>query len=107
MDVGAAVALGLDDRVPFQQLVSLRDGLAVELEIVGELADRGQRITRLQNASRDCSLDLLDQLLELRHGVVEVDGDFHRRRRSSAPMYHLSPWYIWLIGDATSGHENR
>ena len=81
-----------------QQLVSLRHGLAVELEIVGELADRGQRVARLQNAGSYRSLDLLDELLELRHGVVDVDGDFHR---GVAPMYQLYPWYNWIIEIAT------
>src|SRR6188508_3627388 len=56
VNVGAAVALHLDDRIPFQQLVSLRHGLAVELEIVGELADRRQRGAWLQNAGSDRSL---------------------------------------------------
>src|SRR5581483_4381563 len=35
VNVSPAVALGFDDRIPFQQLVSLRDRLAVEIEIVG------------------------------------------------------------------------
>ena len=67
--------------------VSFCHGLAVELQIVGELADRRQRVARLQNASSDRSLNLLDQLLELRHGGVDVDRDFHR----GGPMWRCNP----------------
>src|SRR5688572_31229578 len=91
MNIGTAIALRFDDRVACQQLVSLRDGFAVEIEIVGELTNRGQRITRLQSAGSYRGLDLFDELLELRHGVVNVDGNF---QRSSLPMYQLYPWYI-------------
>src|SRR5689334_10662449 len=99
MDIGPAITLGFDDRISLQQLVCLRDGFAVEIEIVGELADRGKGVTGLQLAGGDCSLDLLDELLELRHRVVDVDGDFHRR---GALMYHLAPWYNWLLQGAIS-----
>jgi hypothetical protein len=60
VNIGAAIALGFDDRIPFEQLVSLGYGLAVELEIVGELPDGRQPVARLQNARLYCSLDLLD-----------------------------------------------
>src|SRR5205814_4147855 len=67
---GAAVALGFDDLVARQQLVRLRDRLAVEVEIVCELADRRQGVAGLQYARRDRGLDLLDELLELRDRIV-------------------------------------
>jgi hypothetical protein len=98
MDESASIPLGLDDRVARQQLISLRHRLAVELEIVRELADRRQRITGLQHAGRDGSLDLFDELLELWNGVVEIDGDFHR---ACTHMYQLNPWYNWFTMPAT------
>jgi len=69
VDISAAVALGFDDRIAFQQLIGLGHGLAIELEIVGELPDRRQRIARLQNPGSDRGLDLLDELLELGVGL--------------------------------------
>src|SRR4051812_45218886 len=98
MNERPAVTLRFDDRIAGQQLVGLGDGLAVEIQIVRELAYRRQRVTGLQDAGRDRRLDLFDVLLELRQRVVDIDGDFHHARAS---MYQLSQWYNWFIGLAT------
>jgi len=52
-------------------------GLAVEGEIVGELRMEG-RASPASDDSGNGSLDLLDELFELRHRVIDVDGDFRR-----------------------------
>jgi hypothetical protein len=44
---------------------------------------------------------LFDELLELRHGVVNVDGNF-QRVSPYVPMYQLYRWYMGCDAIATA-----
>ena len=60
----AAVAPRLNDLVAFQQSVGLRHGLAVKVQVVGQLSNRRQRITGAQQAAANCLFYLVNQLCE-------------------------------------------
>src|SRR6185369_6176969 len=100
MDDGAAIALGFDDLIAFEELVGLGHRLAVELEIDRELADGGQRLARLQHSGGDRSLDLLDQLFERGLRTFDVDGDFHRVQDLYVPGVPMVQLVLGTCNDA-------
>lgn len=68
-------ALGLDHASTFQFRVDSRDGIGVDLEIDGQLADCGKLIARAQPIGGDCCSQSAFELRVYRCRVVLIDRD--------------------------------
>ena len=66
-DEGAGALLGIEEAADFHLAVGAEDGVGVDGQVDGNLADGGELVAGGEGAGGDCSLDLVDEL--------PVDGD--------------------------------
>ena len=72
--------LGVKHAPDFELAISAHDGIGVDGEVDGDLANGGELVTQAQNAGGDASLHLIDKLaVDGNAGVkieVKVERDF-------------------------------
>ena len=78
LDVGdesAGALMGFEQAAEFELAIGAHDGVGIDFEIDGELADGGELIAGGQRAGGDAAADLVDQLAVDGDAAVQVDGE--------------------------------
>src|SRR5262249_49493253 len=75
LDERPDAATGLEDARAFELAVHARDGVGVDPQVHGELADSGQLVARLQPARGDCRPDTSVELSVDGRSVARIDVD--------------------------------
>ena len=70
--------MGLEQATQLQFAVSAHDGVGVDGQIDGELADGGKLISGAQGAGRDAGMGLINDLAVDRNAAVEIEGELER-----------------------------
>src|SRR5581483_603839 len=78
LEKAAAAGGGFDDAEAFELGVGLGEGVAVDMEFLGQLADGGERFAWLEGAGGGGIADLIDNLEVNRHAGLEIELEEQR-----------------------------
>jgi hypothetical protein len=80
-DEGAGALLGVEDASDFELSIGPQDGVGVDGEVDGDLADSRELVSHCERASGEASLHLIDELTINRDATAVIESESEERLR--------------------------